>query len=127
MKNSIAKSLLRFASFSSVKSLVDDEYEDACYELAYSLEPILFNLIKKTGLQTNTQILKIFLKNKDIYGVCKQINDELVRVRKECETTYISCQLNFASKLNEYYQCLVNMYTPIYMKIYMQKHIATGL
>ena len=118
-------SLLRFASFSSVKPLVDDEYEDGCYELAYSLEPILFNLIKKTGIQTNTDILKIFLKNKETYGICKQINDELMRVRKECEASYISCQLDFASKLNEYYQCLVQAFTPIYMNIYMQKHITT--
>lgn len=115
-------SMMRSTTYSTIKPLIDDEYEDASYELAYSLEPILLNLIKNTGVKNNNEILKTFLKSKETYSICKQINDELVRVRKECEASYISCQLDFASKINQYYQCLVKIYTPIYMKMYMQKN-----
>ncbi len=119
--------MMRSTTYSTIKPLIEDEYEDACYELAYSLEPILLNLIRNTGVKNNNEILKTFLKNKETYSMCKQINDELLRVRKDCEATFVSCQLDFASKLNEYYKCLVQVYMPIYMKMCMQNNVTTGL
>ena len=50
-----------------IKPLIDNEYEDACYELSYNLEPIVLSFINENGIVNETQIVRTLLKNKELY------------------------------------------------------------
>ena len=69
---------MRSTAFATIKPLIDNEYEEACYELAYDMLPVAKCIAALFGIKTETDMVKIFLKFRGVYDACKAINDEEV-------------------------------------------------
>jgi hypothetical protein len=74
MKSSGRFSVVRSTSFALAKALVDNAYEDACYDLAYSLELDLL------VFPTRSALLKALLKDEFMYAMYMTLLDS----RCEC-------------------------------------------
>jgi hypothetical protein len=59
-----------------LSNLIDDEYEDLCYNLAYTTEPNIIAIVKLIcGNSSKTYILKSLLNNRNLYNKIAQINE----------------------------------------------------
>jgi hypothetical protein len=59
---------IRSTARKMITSLIDDEYEDACYELAYNMLPVTTSIFEiEYGEKSVTEKLKIFLANRSEY------------------------------------------------------------
>ena len=66
--------------------LIDDEYEDDCYELAYCMSPVTKNIFElQYGPLNETDMLKLFLKNIFIYNEFKAFNESEISTLKMME------------------------------------------
>ena len=56
--------------------LIEDEYEDECYELAYNMLPVTRNIFElQYGSCNKTDIVRMFMKNIFIYNTFKTWNE----------------------------------------------------
>jgi hypothetical protein len=93
--------VMRSMTFSMIKPILDNVYEDECYELAYTLHPKLMNFIKNYGIKNETDIIKIFISNKKMYDKCKEINDLLNAFNEFYKMQIILQVVEFMNKMEE--------------------------
>lgn len=96
-----ALSSMRSLSFGMIKSLIDNDYEDDCYELAYNLEPSVWTTIQNSGIPTKTDVLKILLKNNNIYDALYDHNEEVKRQIEFNNMQIIMHIIEYINKMNE--------------------------
>ena len=97
---------LRSVSFSMTKPIIDDKYEDECYELAYNLHPKVMAIVKTHNIKNETDILKIFLRDKDVYTICKQLNMQAMVCNNIQEFIIVLHMKEWATQINEYNDCI---------------------
>ncbi len=86
--NKRIKKLMRTRFHYNIKYLIEDEYEDACYELAYNMSPvtkIIFQL--KYGPSNETNKVKMFLQNIFLYHEFNDLNLSETRTIQQIERT----------------------------------------
>ncbi len=92
---------LRSTSFSMIKPLIDNEYEDACYELAYNLDASLMISLNENGIKNCTQIVKSLLKNKKLYEMLHNYNEH-IKILREFNRKQIALHLiEYVNKMDE--------------------------
>jgi 2-keto-4-pentenoate hydratase/2-oxohepta-3-ene-1,7-dioic acid hydratase in catechol pathway len=74
---------MRSLSYSMIKDIINNDYEDECYELVYNLDPIALELAKETGIVNETQILKLMMKDKNIYNITHTYNEKIKQTKNE--------------------------------------------
>jgi hypothetical protein len=102
MKRYTANETMRSVSFSMIKPLIDDEYEDECYELSYNLHPKMIAIAKQCNVEKETDIVKMFLRDKDLYNMCKQLNDQSKLISDYHKLMFIFHVTRWATKMSEY-------------------------
>jgi hypothetical protein len=65
-----------YLTYSLLSNLIDDEYEDLCYNLAYTTEANIIAIANAIcGTSSKTHILKSLLKNRDLYNKILMLNE----------------------------------------------------
>jgi hypothetical protein len=84
-----------------IKPLIDNEYEDACYELSYNLEPIVMSFIKQNGITSETQIVKVLLNNKELYECLYNYNEQTKKQIESYKVQILLHVIEYINKTNE--------------------------
>lgn len=84
-----------------IKPLIDNEYEDACYELTYNLDPLLIASLKENGVTNYTQIVKLLLKNKEVYAIAHNYNENIKLLREFNRNQILLHLIECVNKMNE--------------------------
>lgn len=95
------KKTARTLSFSMIKPLIDNAYEDVCYDLVYNLEPCLIASIKQGGIPTETDVIKILLRNSELYDALYDYNEGLRKQREFNNMLIMKNIIEYINKMNE--------------------------
>jgi hypothetical protein len=93
--------IMRSLTFSMIKPLIDNDYEDECYELAYNLHPKAIEMCNLCNYINETHLVKIFLKNEEVYNKCKEINDTMYIFDKFYNVQILMQIIEYINKMEE--------------------------
>lgn len=95
---------LRETVSSVVNAVIDEDYEDACYDLAYSLHAnIICDFKSYFGYASESDVLKVILADKGTYNTLLKLNNSMhERDRQERDRKEKQRQAQIAQELQKY-------------------------